>query len=287
MSYYSKYKNINLKVQNAFRQPIMDCLQGQIDAFIADYKRTGIAVPVDLPTQPMYNTLMSLYQVGGIAMANVTSTAIKRDVAKGDAEEESLWDYIIRKYYETFLMSKIVQPITETTFEQIRRVMLQASDEGWGVDKTVRALKTSDITKMRAELIVRTESMRASNTGAMIAAAGSSVAVMKKWNSAQDSRTRRIPRDQFDHLHLDGKLVGFDQPFIPPSTVALDALQFPGDPSGSAGDICNCRCVVSFVPMRDGNGRPVPVEEYRPQATSQFRKLYEQGLTERNTFQTI
>ena len=287
MSYYSKYKNINLKVQNAFRKPIYDCLQGQIQYFIDDYKRNPAAIPIDAPTQPMYNTLMALYQVGGVAMANVTSKEIKRDIAKGDAEEESLWDYVIRRYYETFLMDKIVQPITETTFEQIRRVLLQANEEGWGVDKTVRALKTSDITRMRAELIVRTESMRASNTGAMIAAAGSSVAVMKKWNSAQDNRTRRIPRDEFDHLHLNGKTVGFDQPFIPPSTMALDALQFPGDPSGSAGDICNCRCVVSFVPMRDGQGRPIPVEEYRPQATSTFKKLYEEGQIRRNVFQTI
>lgn len=287
MSYYSKYKAINLKVQNTFRAPIFDCLQGQINYFIEQLKRNPAAIPIDLPTQPMYNTLMAMYQTGGIAMANVTSKAIKRDIAKGDAEEESLWDYVIRRYYEMFLMDKIVLPITDTTLEQIRRVLLQANEEGWGVDKTVRQLKTSDITRMRAELIVRTESMRASNTGAMIAAAGSSVAVMKKWNSAQDNRTRRIPRDQFDHLHLDGKLVGFDQPFIPPSTAALDALQFPGDPSGSAGDICNCRCVVSFVPMRDGQGRPVPVEEYKPQATSQFRKLYEQAQIQRNTFQTI
>ena len=287
MSYYSKYKAINLKVQNTFRAPIFDCLQGQINYFIEQLKRNPDAIPIDLPTQPMYNTLMAMYQAGGIAMANVTSKAIKRDIAKGDAEEESLWDYVIRRYYEMFLMDKIVIPITDTTLEQIRRVLLQANEEGWGVDKTVRALKTSDITRMRAELIVRTESMRASNTGAMIAAAGSSVAVMKKWNSALDNRTRRIPRDQFDHLHLDGKVVGFDQPFIPPSTAALDALQFPGDPSGSAGDICNCRCVVSFVPMRDGQGRPVPVEEYRPQATSTFRKLYEEGQIRRNVFQKI
>ena len=287
MSYYSKYKAINLKVQNTFRAPIFDCLQGQINYFIEQLKRNPDAIPIDLPTQPMYNTLMAMYQAGGIAMANVTSKAIKRDIAKGDADEESLWDYVIRRYYEMFLMDKIVIPITDTTLEQIRRVLLQANEEGWGVDKTVKQLKTSDITRMRAELIVRTESMRSSNTGAMIAAAGSSVAVMKKWNSAQDNRTRRIPRDQFDHLHLDGKVVGFDQPFIPPSTAALDALQFPGDPSGSAGDICNCRCVVSFVPMRDGQGRPVPVEEYRPQATSTFRKLYEDGQIHRNTFQTI
>jgi uncharacterized protein with gpF-like domain len=284
MSYYSTYKNIVLKLQNAYRPLINACLQEQIDAFIVELKRNPNAIPTDLPTQPLYDALMSMYESGGIAMANVTNKAIKRQVKKDDTEEESLWRWMIRKYYELFLMADIVQPITNTTFNQIKRVLLQAQDEGWGINKMVAALKDSDITRQRAELIVRTESMRASNVGAMIAAAGSSVAVMKQWISAQDKRTRRIPRDQFDHLHMNEVAVGFDQPFIVPSTSSLDAMQYPGDPSGSAGNVCNCRCVVAFVPIRDGQGRPVPVEEYRAQNNSEFRQLYLAAQVNRNMF---
>jgi uncharacterized protein with gpF-like domain len=284
MSYYSTYKAIILKVQNAYRPLINACLQEQIDAFIIELKRNPNAIPTDLPTQPLYDALMSMYESGGIAMANVTSKSIKRQVKKDDTEEESLWRWIIRKYYELFLMADIVQPITNTTFNQIKRVLLQAQDEGWGINKMVAALKDSDITRQRAELIVRTESMRASNVGAMIAAAGSSVAVMKQWISAQDKRTRRIPRDQFDHLHMNQVAVGFDQPFVVPSTSSIDAMQYPGDPSGSAGNVCNCRCVVAFVPIRDGQGRPVPVEEYRAQNASEFRQLYLAAQVNRNIF---
>ena len=285
MSYYSTYKNIVLKLQNAYRPLIYACLQEQIDAFILEYKKNQHAIPTDLPTQPLYDTLMTMYESGGIAMANVTQKDIKRQVKKDDnKEEESLWQWIIRKYYELFLMTDIVQPITNTTFNQIKRILLQGQDEGWGINKMVAALKDSDITRQRAELIVRTESMRASNVGAMIAAAGSSVAVMKQWISAQDKRTRRIPRDQFDHLHMNGVAVGFDQHFVVPSTSALDAMQYPGDPNGSAGNVCNCRCVVAFVPIRDGQGRPVPVEEYRPQNASEFRQLYLAAQVNRNIF---
>lgn len=218
-------------------------------------------------------------------MANVTQKEIKRQVKKDDnKEEESLWDYIIRKYYELFLMADIVQPITNTTFNQIKRILLQGQDEGWGIKEMVDALKHSDITRQRAELIVRTESMRATNVGAMVGAAGSKIALVKQWISAQDNRTRRIPRDQFDHLHMNGVAVGFDLPFIVPSTSSLDAMQYPGDPNGSAGNVCNCRCVVAFVPIRDGQGRPVPVEEYRAQNQSEFRQLYLEAQINRNIF---
>jgi hypothetical protein len=170
----------------------------------------------------------------------VVSKQIKRDLRKGEHEDESLWDYVIKHYYQTFLLSDVVLPITETTKQQIKRVLEDKLKYGWGIAETVRQLKNSDLTKYRAELIVRTESMRATNTGAMIAAAGSPVAIMKRWISAQDNRTRRIPRNNFDHLHMNGVTVDFDKPFIVPSLVAVEDMQMPGDPEASAGNVCNC-----------------------------------------------
>ena len=60
---------------------------------------------------------------------------------------------------------------------------------------------------------------------------------------------------------MDGKKVNFSDGFIVPSTKSIDMMMYPGDPNGSAGNVCNCRCTVAFVPMRDANGRAIPANQ--------------------------
>jgi mRNA-degrading endonuclease toxin of MazEF toxin-antitoxin module len=98
--------------------------------------------------------------------------------------------------------------------------------------------------------------MRASNMGAMKGAEAHGFQVDKQWISARDSRTRRIPDDEFDHVELDGVVVPFDQPFTSTGKKgeAVVAMQ-PGDISAPAGFTINCRCTVGFLPKRDANGR--------------------------------
>jgi hypothetical protein len=92
------------------------------------------------------------------------------------------------------------------------------------------------------------------NTGAMLSAATSRVVMDKVWISAQDNRTRRLPRDNYDHLHMKGKQVPYDGVFIVPSTQSIDLMSYPGDSAGSAGNVIQCRCTVAFVPKRDASG---------------------------------
>lgn len=172
--------------------------------------------------------------------------------------------WMINEYYRLYLLDQAVLPITATTKRQIENVLQIANQNGWGVKKTVSALKNTDITKQRAELIVRTETMKAANAGAMVGAAELGFAVQKEWVSTLDNRTRRIPRDQYDHLHMNGVRVGFTERFIVPSTKTIDAMLYPGDPAGAAGNVCNCRCTVAFIPIRDSQGKPIPVEKYNP-----------------------
>jgi uncharacterized protein with gpF-like domain len=186
---------------------------------------------------------------------------IKRAINRKAEEPFNRLEWMVNEYFRKELLSKAVVPITNTTRKQIEMVMAQAAVEGWGVDKTVRALKNSDITKNRAELIVRTESTKAANAGKMLGAADMGVAVEKQWVSATDIRTRRIPRDQYDHLHMNGKRVPFDAGFIVPSTRSIDLMLYPGDPSGAAGNVCNCRCTVVFIPIRDAVGQVVPLRQ--------------------------
>jgi hypothetical protein len=91
----------------------------------------------------------------------------------------------------------------------------------------------------------------------MLGAADMGVAVEKQWVSATDIRTRRIPRNQYDHLHMNGKRVPFDAGFVVPSTRTIDLMMYPGDPSAPASEVVNCRCVMATEATLDSDGLPI------------------------------
>lgn len=93
----------------------------------------------------------------------------------------------------------------------------------------------------RARTVAVTESHRAWNFGALAAALqaqdGSSLPLVKRWDSRDDTRTRDA------HERADGQTVPVSQPFI----VDLEALMAPSDPSGSPHNVINCRCKPLFT----------------------------------------
>lgn len=105
------------------------------------------------------------------------------------------------------------------------------------------------ISEARARVIARTEVHGAANFGALEAAKKAGVSTSKEWLSAQDKRTRTFSEgDEWDHLNFDGTVVGMEAPFVFTSkNGARDALQYPGDPSGVAGNVINCRCTLAFT----------------------------------------
>jgi len=129
------------------------------------------------------------------------------------------------------------------------------------IEEIVRLLKSDEqlnYSAFRARRIARTEVMRASNIGAMKGAEAHDFEVDKQWISARDSRTRRIPKDTYDHVALDGVIVGYDEPFesVGKEGQQVSAMQ-PGDITTPAGFTINCRCAIGFIPKRDSDGRLV------------------------------
>lgn len=260
--YQQRFLRLIRKVQDTYREAVYEAIRAQINYFANNY--TGSETPTYLPTQKLRKALRGIYETAGYNNGKYVRQSIKRDSVKADMTPGERLRWMINEYYRQNLLDQAVVPITNTTRKQIMQVLNQANEEGWGVDKTVAALKQTDITRTRAELIVRTETMRAANAGAMLGAADMGIAVNKEWISAQDNRTRRIPRDQYDHLHMDGKQTGYTEAFIIPSTKSIDSMLYPGDPQGSAGNVCNCRCTMAFVPIRDQVGRPVSFDRANP-----------------------
>lgn len=85
----------------------------------------------------------------------------------------------------------------------------------------------------RSERIARTETTAAYNAGAEQAYVEEGAAY-KVWLCAPDDRTREA------HLEANGTCIAVDDSF----DVDGDFLSFPGDPSGSAGNVINCRCTT-------------------------------------------
>lgn len=86
----------------------------------------------------------------------------------------------------------------------------------------------------RAKTIARTEGHRIQQTSARDAqysAKAKGADVVKQWDASLDGRTRE------SHRRVDGEIKELDEEFS-------NGLMFPGDPSGGAAEVVNCRCVA-------------------------------------------
>lgn len=90
------------------------------------------------------------------------------------------------------------------------------------------------IPKNNAMRIVRTEAHRIQCKATMDAcdkAKSKGADVVKQWDASMDKRTRD------SHASLDGEIRELEKKFS-------NGLMYPGDPSGSASEVINCRCAL-------------------------------------------
>lgn len=142
---------------------------------------------------------------------------------------------------------KITQ-ITHTTRDQVmaivNTIVQQGVADGLGQDVVGEAIRKSVteaggvLAKARSRVIARTETHQASQAGTLAAAQELDIPMRKEWISAnQPGRTRP------DHLDADGQVVPLDAKFL----VGGEYLSQPGDPSGSAANVINCRCCIAMI----------------------------------------
>jgi len=96
--------------------------------------------------------------------------------------------------------------------------------------------------KLRGDTIARTETIASLHAGQheglkQIVDTGKVNAnqIRRVWDATGDKRTRA------DHMEADGQSVGLDEPF----TVGGVSMLHPGDPSGGAAQVINCRCALN------------------------------------------
>ena len=136
--------------------------------------------------------------------------------------------------------------MNKTTKDKLRKLLAESVEAGDSL--AVRKKKMIEATdgmfaedkKWRAELIARTESCTTMNAGAVELYRAEGLQY-KEWISVQDDRTRDA------HLIMDGTVVPITDKFEVPATSQSEGafMEFAGDPTAPASQVCNCRCTVA------------------------------------------
>ncbi|NDH09656.1 MAG: hypothetical protein EBY16_08625 [Gammaproteobacteria bacterium] len=262
---WQDYRKLYANALKTYSPKFKKELQKQVDTYCRTQNLNAIS------DKALKKTIQRLHMAMGVKMAQIVQKSVKRSV-KGIYEaletksaETDLFAYVILQYLERQGLNQLAADITDTTKEQIRRFLIQASEKNYTMQETIALLRVSGITDYRAELIARTETGRAANIGSMVGTASTGLVTMKEWISARDNRTRRIPRDQFDHLHMDGVKIPFDDKFkLQNKKGGFDLMLHPCDSSGSAADVCNCRCTLGYEAQRDSKGKLMTLQNNPP-----------------------
>jgi len=143
-----------------------------------------------------------------------------------------------KKAVDDFVMSAIVRgliedraelfakSVTETTFNNVVDSVITGINDGDGIIEIADRIEDiyDNVDTTRADLIARTETTYANNTGFQEAYSQSTVVDGKEWIATMDGRTRDA------HRQLDGEIVKVNSTFS-------NRLPYPSEP--------NCRCVIA------------------------------------------
>jgi hypothetical protein len=156
-------------------------------------------------------------------------------------------DPVLDPYVSTYLNAagnRLVR-IPDEVYGLIVAEVERGIREGLGIPEVTAAIDTlltatgSERWPNRARVVARTETMGAVNAGVfrgaqLDAESRGDIAPFKMWLSTEDSRTRPT------HREADQQRTLLTSPFI----VGGARLMFPGDPTGPADEVIQCRCTM-------------------------------------------
>jgi len=161
--------------------------------------------------------------------------------------KDEFWN-ALNSWIEIYGAQKVTQ-IQNTTKKIIADIIKKGMSEGLSNRDIAKKLRiTGKITSnSRAMRIVRTETHTAAVKAVDESVASTRVKFEREWATARDERVRRPDKwNKWDHVGADGERTSQDGKFMKTG----EALDFPGDPKGSAGNIIHCRCVLLYHAIR-------------------------------------
>jgi len=262
---WQDYKKLYANALKTYSPKFKKELQRQVDTYCDTQDLNAIS------DKKIKKTIQNLHIAMGVKMAQISEKNVSKSVKGYYGPEEfkgkqtDLFTYLMLYYLEQKGLDKVSKEITETTKNQIQQYLAKSFEEGLSTQETIKLLRTAGITDYRAEMIARTETGKAANYGSMIGTAATGLVTMKEWIATKDARTRRVPPDSFDHFHMDGIKVAYDEKFnVKTKYGGFEQMLHPCDPSGSAGDVINCRCTLGYEAVRGEDGKPKRLQDNPP-----------------------
>jgi hypothetical protein len=128
-----------------------------------------------------------------------------------------------------------VKGINDTVVKELATRFPAAIEDGADLEALTGVVQqVFDVSRRRAKTIAQTTATPVFEAGQEFAFEDAEIGE-KVWLSRRDGKVRT---GTFDHLEPDGQVQKVGDPF----DVSNEELRFPGDPSGSPGNIINCRC---------------------------------------------
>ena len=166
---------------------------------------------------------------GAIGLTDVQASYVRN--ARDQLAGADLRGFLSRKLRDKRYDKMILRSITD------KKPLPKAT-----IDRIAKAYEAS-LLRARGETIGRTEALSSLHMGqdeafrqAVREGKLQPYMVRRVWRTASDSRVRD------SHGSMQGQSVGLDEPFVTGNGVRL---MYPGDPSGPASEIINCRCHVN------------------------------------------
>lgn len=263
--YWLKVERLRRSLDKKYSSLFYGVLKGEIESFAKEVKRIGPQAAISGLGAASWDdkivaVLQKMYKEIAVTFGNATFRAVSVDSKKAanpfglnDEFLDELTSFLIQwGFYLASLMAK-------TTKDRLIILVTKALTDGLSTED-IYFLILSDpqlrYAKSRSVMIARTEVMRASNYASLKGAEKHPFLVDKMWIATRDARTRRIPKDFYDHWNMDGQTVEYNQPFVSADKVGRPiVVDAPGDPRAPRGFTINCRCAVAFIPRRDANGQ--------------------------------
>jgi hypothetical protein len=214
-------------------QPVLDALnQSESVAFtnsIAAMLYTE--VPIATAMQTFYNTAWNKQSRGYVKWLKAN---LPPQATIGVGFENPIMDAALKEYFNT-IGGKHIKDISDTTLKKVQSAFQTALDNNEGFRGAERRLvKEVGMSKTRARMIARTESLMVTNAAKYTQSELMPIEMEKTWLHDHP----KMPRDW--HIALSGKTIDLDKKFNADGYM----MKHPGDPAGGAGNNINCKCTM-------------------------------------------
>jgi hypothetical protein len=215
-------------------QPIIDALnESESVAFtnsIAGMLYTG--VPIATAMQTFYNTAWNKQSRGYVKWLKAN---LPPEATIGVGFENPIMDAALKDYFNT-IGGQHIKDINDTSLRKIQSAFQTALDnnEGFrGAEK--RLIKEVGMTKTRARLIARTESVMVTNAAKFTQSEIMPILMEKTWIHDHPKNPRSW------HVRLDRTTIDLDKKF---NMINGIKMKHPGDPAGGVENNANCKCTM-------------------------------------------